>query len=164
MVRDYAHNKLCPVLAALDIYMGSIELGQPDDLPMVASLDKDGNLQYLTYSKIASMIRSAARHVHADMTGEEIKKFSSHSYRVFACVLLHEAGSHPDTIKNRLHWMGESYRLYLRDTAEIQKKHNKALDASSEQLDVLLAAVMMQPPITHMPELDPSLMNYEDCD
>ena len=58
-------------------------------------------------------------------------KYSSHSIRVWACVVLDEAGMPPDFIKKRLRWMGESYRVYLRDTNKINEKHVQALKASA---------------------------------
>ena len=36
----------------------------------------------------------------------------------------------PDFIKSRLRWLGDSYRLYLRDTAVLQLKHIAALEQS----------------------------------
>jgi len=53
--------------------------------------------------------------------------FSSHSGRVWALVLLDEAGMTPDFMKLRLRWIGDSYRLYLRDTSILQQKHIEAL-------------------------------------
>jgi hypothetical protein len=55
-------------------------------------------------------------------------RFSSHSGRVWAIVLLDEAGMNTDFIKSQLRWMGDSYRLYLRDTAVFQHKPITALD------------------------------------
>ena len=47
-----------------------------------------------------------------------------HSLRVGACVLLHSSNASADTIKWRLCWKSDSYRMYLRDTAAIAKTHN----------------------------------------
>ena len=60
-------------------------------------------------------------------------KYSSHSIRVWACVVLDEAGMPPDFIKKRLRWMGESYRVYLRDTNKINEKHVQALKVSAKK-------------------------------
>jgi hypothetical protein len=51
-----------------------------------------------------------------------------HSVRVWAVVLLDEAGMNSDFIKSRLRWMGDLYRLYLRDTGVLQAKHISALE------------------------------------
>jgi hypothetical protein len=57
---------------------------------------------YLTGNKIAEILRSIAISVHPDLTNEELKKFSSHLGRVWALVLLDEAGMTPDFMKSRL--------------------------------------------------------------
>jgi hypothetical protein len=56
-----------------------------------------------------------------------------HYSRVWACVLLDKAGKLPDYIKKRLHWLGNSFRMYLRDTAIIQHHHVDALLARDEK-------------------------------
>jgi hypothetical protein len=61
--------------------------------------------------------------------------------RVWACVLLDEAGKPPDYIKKRLRWLGDSFRMYLRDTAIIQHQHVDALLAAPQEVMVLIAAL-----------------------
>ena len=61
--------------------------------------------------------------------------------RVWACVLLDEVGKSPDYIKKRLRWMGDSFRMYLRDMHVIQDQHRKALRASSEEVTDLVSAL-----------------------
>ena len=55
------------------------------------------------------------------MPKRELMKYSCYSVRVWACVTLDEEGMSPDFIKNRLRWLGESYRVYLRDTNKINE-------------------------------------------
>ena len=66
--------------------------------------------------------------------------------RVWACVLLDEAGKLPDYIKKRLRWMGDSFRMYLRDTHVIQDQHREALWASFKEsalpADILCLSIM----------------------
>ena len=99
---------------------------------MGLSVNKFGITRYLTGNKIADTLRFVARTAHPDMPGDELKRFSSHSGRVWAAVLLDEAGMTPDFIKLHLCWMGDSYRLYLQDTSVIQQKHVDALKDSNE--------------------------------
>ena len=94
-------------------------------------LNHQGVVKYLTGSKITELLQSSTKTCHPDLTKEEISRFSSHSGRVWAVVLLDEAGMNPDFIKSRLRWLGDSYRLYLRDTAVLQMKHIAALEQSS---------------------------------
>ena len=76
--------------------------------------------------------------MHPDISKEELMKHSCHSVRVWACVLLDEVGKSPDFIKKRLRWMGESYRVYLRDTNKIRKQHSEALQESSQNVMELI--------------------------
>ncbi len=94
-------------------------------------LNHQGIVKYLTGNKIYKLLQSIAKHCHQDLTKDEISRFSSHSGRVWAVVLLDEAGMTPDFIKTQLCWMGDSYKLYLRDTVVLQAKHVTALEQSS---------------------------------
>jgi hypothetical protein len=47
----------------------------------------------------------------------------------------------PDYIKKRLRWLGDSFRMYLRDTAIIQHQHVDALLADSQEVMDLIAAL-----------------------
>ena len=79
--------------------------------------------------------------MHPNITKDEEQRYSAHSMRVWACVLLDEAGKSPDYIKKRLRWMGDSFRMYLRDTHVIQDQHREALRASSEEVMDLVSAL-----------------------
>ena len=68
------------------------------------------------------------------MTLDKISRFSSHLGRVQAVVLLDEAGKLPDFIKSQLHWLGDSYCTYLRDTSVIQCKHIDAFKTNSDEI------------------------------
>mgnify|MGYP001062562174 FL=1 len=83
---------------------------------------------------------------------------------MFACVLLDEAGVKPDMIKSRLRWMGDSYRLYLRDTARINQQHNKALEKASAEVMTLLSNNIDNLLVEEVPEADNSMGEYVDFD
>lgn len=139
IIRDYSNDEICPVLAAFDIYNHSMKIGQRDDMPMVAMKTENGQVKYLTGNRVKTLLRKVAREVHPDLTQEELNKFSAHSFRVWACVLLSEAGASPDLIKSRLRWMGDSYRSYLRDTHGINEMHRDALEKANAAIMDLLA-------------------------
>ena len=44
----------------------------------------------------------------------------------------------PVFMTSRLCWMGESYKLYLRDTSVLQQKHVAALSKESDEITHLL--------------------------
>lgn len=135
---DDKHPKICPVRAAYRIFLRAKRLGQSNKQPMGVFVNHQGNTKYLTANKIAEVLQSFAKVCHPDLTRDEIKRFTSHSVRVWAVVLLDEVGMNADFIKSRLRWMGDSYRLYLGDTAVLQAKHISALEASSDDFIKLL--------------------------
>ncbi len=94
-------------------------------------VNHQGLVKYLTGNKISKLLQAVAKKCHPDSTKDEISRVSSHSGRIWAVVLLDKAGMNPDFIKPWLCWMGEFYRLYLRDTANLQQKHIAALEQSS---------------------------------
>ena len=90
-------------------------------------LDSKHTVAYLTASKITEVIRKATKMFYPDISKENLMKHSTYSTRVWVCVSLGEAGMSPDFINKRLRWMGESYRVYLRDANKINEQHNVAL-------------------------------------
>ena len=137
---DKANPTICPVLAALRLVIRARRLSQPDSMPVACYLKKDA-MAYLTGARIAFHFRAAARAVRPNISKDDEQQYSAHSMRVWACVLLDEAGKSPDYIKKRLRWMGDSFRMYLRDTHVIQDQHRKALRASSEEVMDLVSAL-----------------------
>jgi hypothetical protein len=69
---------------------------------MGAFVNHQGIVRYLTANKITEVFQSVAKTCHPDLTRDENMRFSSHSIRVWAVVLLDEAGMNPDFIKSRL--------------------------------------------------------------
>ncbi len=47
----------------------------------------------------------------------------------------------PDYIKKRLRWLGDSFRMYLRDTAIIQHQHVDVLLGALQEVMDLIAAL-----------------------
>ena len=154
-------RKICAVWNAFQAVLRKLRLGHSLEYPLAIYHDpRTKSIKYLTASKIADVLRKAARKVHPNMKDGEIQKISAHSVRVWACVLLDEAGVKPDTIKKRLRWMGESYRIYLRDTAYISKQHNQSLEEASEAVMALLeAGDIIVPELT---EEDTTMGDYLD--
>ena len=62
----------------------------------------------------------------------ELVRFTTHSLRVGACVLLHEACQTPDFIKARLRWRSDAYLMYLHNTPKLANLHNAAINNSDE--------------------------------
>ncbi len=113
-------------------------MDQSDSEPMGVLVNKFGIKKYLTGCKIAKVLRSVTKKVHPDWSADELSHISSHSGRVWALVLLDEAGMSPAFMTSRLRWMGDSYKLYLRDTSILQHNHIDALKKESNELMKLL--------------------------
>jgi len=94
---------------------------------------------YLTEKRVAVLFREAAKMIHPNMSKNELLRFSAHSLRVWACVLLDKAGMSPEFILSRLRWMGNSFRMYLRDTGMIQDKYRDILRAALQEVLDLIA-------------------------
>ena len=124
---------LCPVRNCIRLVERARRLDQPTNMPLCVYPNKQGHLLYLTGSKVAVLLRNAVKHIRPDTPKEDLKKYSAHSLRVWACVLLDEAGKSPDFIKKRLRWMGDSFRMYLRDTSIIHRQHCEALASSTSE-------------------------------
>ncbi len=141
LAADVDHPKICPVCSALRIVLRAQHLGQPSDLPVAMYKSKQGKTLYLTGNKIAELLRAAVRAIRLDTTKEELKRYSAHSLRVWACVLLDEVGKSPEYIKKRLRWLGDSFQMYLRDTSIIQHQHIDPLQAALQEVLDLIAAL-----------------------
>ncbi len=109
-------------------------------MPLGVYRTKKGKSIYLTGNKIAELLQKAVKSIRPDTSSEDLKQYSAHSLGVWACVLLDEAGKPPDYIKKRLCWLGDSSRMYLRDTLAIQLQHADVLrEASREVMDLINA-------------------------
>ena len=71
-------------------------------------------------------LKLAAKSAHGITATADLKKFTPHSPRVGACVLLHIMGKLPDFIKKRLRWRSDSYEDYLRHIDHVADDHVKA--------------------------------------
>jgi hypothetical protein len=71
----------------------------------------------------------------------------------------------PNYVKKNLHWLGDSFRMYLRDTAIIQHQHVNALLAALQEVMDLIAALPKDViALTTMTEEtdDPDMHKYAD--
>jgi hypothetical protein len=98
---DNNHSTICPVCAALRMVLRAQRLGQPDSLPVACHIYKKKRV-YLTGKRVAVLFQEAAKMIHPNMSKDELSRFSAHSLRVWACVLLDKAGMSPELIMLRL--------------------------------------------------------------
>ncbi len=125
----------------MQLVLWARRLNQPDDMPVAVYKTKKGKVIYFTGNKIAELLRKTVKKVRLNTTPDKLKRYSAHSSWVRACVFLDKAGKLPDYIKKRLRWLGDSFRMYLRDTAIIQHQHNIALLAALQDFMDLIDAL-----------------------
>ena len=58
-------------------------------------------------------------------------KYSPHSLRVGACVILHSGGATAETLKKRLRWRSDSFMMYLRDVPALATQQMNIINATS---------------------------------
>ena len=124
-----------------------------------------GNLVYLTGKHIAILFREAEKAIHPKTSKADLLWYSAHLLRVWACVLLDEAGMSLEFIMSCLRWMGNSFRMYLRDTGIIQDKHCNILRAASQEVIDLIAGSSVNIPVLaglFIVEVDDTMGDYID--
>ena len=141
MIADHAHPDVCSVINLAKMAWRKARLRHSMEISLTIFKNKNGEVKYVTHHKVTEIIRKAAKKVYYDVPKDTLLKYSCHFIRVWACVCLDEAGKSPDFIKKRLRWMGESYRVYLRDTNKINEQHKDALIASSQSTMASIEAV-----------------------
>ena len=134
------HSLICPVFNFALMELRKYQLNHSSKLPLAIYLNEKKQVKYLTPNKVTEILRKAVRKAYPDKPAHEVMRYSTHSIRVWACVLLDEAGKSPDFIKKRLRWLGESYRVYLRDTNKINHQHVDALQESSQAVMDLISS------------------------
>ena len=89
--------------------------------------DDRATVHYVAGSDVTAYYRFVTKLVMPNISAEELKLISTHSIRVRACVLLHEAGKDGSFIKLRLRWLSNCFEIYLRNTDRITSQHADAL-------------------------------------
>ena len=135
--KDDVHKKRCYVTAAKNVVSRAARLKIPPTEPIAqyATYKKGCKkptikcVKYITDVEINQVLREAASEVYSIKCPIQLAKFSSHSYRVGACVQLHAANQDAEFIKFRLRWRSDSFKMYLRNIPALARKHLEALNA-----------------------------------
>jgi hypothetical protein len=99
------------------------------DCPL-AVFDSGLLVKLIADTHITTSIRQLAVAVYGPMSPEALQRFSSHSLRVGACVILHANGKNEVFIKQRLRWRSDSFMNYLRDVPILALEHAMVLRRS----------------------------------
>jgi hypothetical protein len=81
-------------------------------------------------SLATELLRKTIQKIRPDTTPDNLKKYSTHLLHLRASVLQDEAGKSPRNIQKRLRWLGDFFRMYLKDATIIQNQHLDALQAA----------------------------------
>ena len=126
----YARNdedpEMCYISAILRILTRATRLAVKPSSPIAVAMVKRKKRKFpsfITSTLVTMYFQAAARQVHRITLQKDLDRFSSHSIRVWACVLLHTHGKSPDYIKLRLRWRSDSYKDYLRDVSMLAVEH-----------------------------------------
>ena len=104
--------------------------------PLGAYQLPNGLVQLITSDDIEWLMRDVAKQIYqlnpaTKADKEALQRWSAHSLRVGATVLLHGLGFSPTDIKFLLRWRSEAFMLYLRNLAVLARRHNSAIDSAS---------------------------------
>jgi hypothetical protein len=124
-VADNLNKIHCYLKACKRIRERAIRLKQALDKPIAVykSNPKDSKLKYIDDIHVSDILQEAAKAVYHITNKNELKRFTSHSIRVGACVLLHSQNTSTEDIKFRLRWRSDSFRMYLRNIIQLAEKH-----------------------------------------
>ena len=120
----------CPVRAAMRIRSRAIRLQVPPTSPIAVFQNQQGFSQFIDDFHVTKHLQYLAKQVYNVTNPNDLARFSTHSIRVGACVLLHETSQTPDFIKARLRWRSDTYLMYLRNTPKLAQLHNDAANQS----------------------------------
>lgn len=130
----YAKNEKdpsrCVIRAMIRIRDRALRLNIPHTHP-IGVYSHEHKTCYITNTILRSHFQNAARTIHKITDPKKLQKYSSHSVRVMACVLLHTMGKDTSFIKHRLRWKSDAFTEYLRHVPISAQQHNEILQDCS---------------------------------
>ncbi len=145
MVKNDASPDLCPVRAALSILRRFTRLvgTTSPTLPLAIYRDPLRSVKAITGRDVADALRRAAAQVYnidpsTPQGKTDLARWSSHSLRVGACVLLHVNGFTSAEIQFLLRWKSDAFTQYLRNLGTLSRKQNAALTLTHQEMPNLL--------------------------
>jgi hypothetical protein len=99
-----------------------------------------GEAKFITTSTIEKTMRTVAMHtygLHPIREKADLQRWSAHSLRVGACVILHTMGFSGYQIKFLLRWKSDTFMMYLRNVAILSNKQDEAMDELAALPDLI---------------------------
>ena len=133
--KDTLDPKFCSVAVALRIWNRSHLFSLPLDQPLAVFIELKGkkktkSLKYIDDIHIGTLLRDATKSVHNITSKNELARFTAHSLRVGACVIMHVNGSSTSMIQVRLRWKSDAFKFYLRNVENLAEHHRDVLRKS----------------------------------
>lgn len=138
LVANIENPDLCAVRAAMDITRRFHELfPEMEEIPLSVYRGDDGIIYNITNDDIEAMMRQAAANVYGLdprklQDALDLSKWTSHSLRIGACVILYALGFTGEQIKKLLRWKSNIFMDYLRNLAETSRLQNRAMNDAAE--------------------------------
>jgi len=128
----FAHNFEKPHFSVVSAAQRILERAKlfhvPPSHPLSIFITKDSKVQYFHHKPVELALQNAAKSVYNITDLKTLKKYSLHSVRVGACVLLHASQPDPLFIQFRLRWRSTSFMAYLRSTPKLAAIHNNIMN------------------------------------
>jgi len=125
----------------------------------------ENGVQFLTGTDITSYYWFIMQLINSDISAAALKLILTHSIRVYAWVLLHEAGKDSPYIKLRLWWLSNYFEIYLRNTDRITNQHNEVLHEVHQRMqDMAISALNLNQVIHISGNIDLTMTKLEDHD
>ena len=112
---------VCPVVAALNIRRSWQLLctkSAHQHLPLAVYSNRRA-VTMISSDTISKHLRHWAQSTYGITDPAELKRYSSHSLRVGACVQLHVAGKSSEFIQKSLRWKSDCFKMYLRNVGAL---------------------------------------------
>ena len=127
MTRNDTTKHLCTLRALLRICHRASLLQIHATTPLAVYCTSKHKPTFITHKHMEQIIRMAAQKTYNIKKLSDLHRFSCHSLRVGACVMLHIAGFSADSIKFELRWRSDSFRDYLRNVVSLAASKSRAL-------------------------------------
>ena len=162
--RNRQQTRFCFVNSAIHMVENALYLGQAWDKP-ICVYKMGQSTRLLTGADVTEYYRFVTRLVFPQISTTDLNLISTHSLRVKAAVLLHEAGKDAPYIKLRLRWLSDCFIVYLRNTQVIMEQHIAALaPAHARMISYAIDAANLPTAPAHMVPVNSLIPDLEDED
>jgi hypothetical protein len=137
-VRNDNNPERCYINHTISIIQRFLRLvGRTLDVPLAVYKHPANGVVFITEREITQTFRALACKVYnLDPKSERIK-FSSHSLRVGACVLLHSQGFTHTQLKFLLRWKSDAFMEYLRNVPLLSHQQNQAVNVMDQMPNLM---------------------------